>query len=96
MCSKNLLAFNFLINSLRHRKYGARGGIHEFFVSKTRTSEVRVRDFDTNNERIGFKMEKCSQEMSQLSLSLSCWMRHPVIFLLLPRLLVGCRPLKLN
>ena len=28
--------------SLRHRKCGVRGFIHELFVSKTRTSEVRA------------------------------------------------------
>ena len=30
------------IYSLRHRKCGVRGFIHELFVSKTRTSEVRA------------------------------------------------------
>ena len=30
------------IYSLRHRKCGARGYMHELFVSKTRTSEVRA------------------------------------------------------
>ena len=32
----------FHIYSLRHRNCGVRGFIHELFVSKTRTSEVRA------------------------------------------------------
>ena len=31
-----------VVYSLHHRKCGVRGFIHELFVSKTRTSEVRV------------------------------------------------------
>ena len=37
--------------SLRHRKCGVRGFIHELFVSKPeRARYERVRAFDTNNE----------------------------------------------
>ena len=36
--------FGFRKYSLRHRKCGVRGFIHELFVSKTRTSEVRASD----------------------------------------------------
>ena len=37
--------------SLRHRKCGVRGYIHELFVSKPeRARYERVRAFDTNNE----------------------------------------------
>ena len=39
------------IYSLRHRKCGVRGFIHELFVSKPeRARYERVRVFDTNNE----------------------------------------------
>ena len=39
------------IYSLRHRKCGVRGFIHELFVSKPeRARYERVRAFDTNNE----------------------------------------------
>ena len=39
------------IYSLRHRKCGVRGYIHELFVSKPeRARYERVRAFDTNNE----------------------------------------------
>ena len=41
----------FDIYSLRHRKCGVRGFIHELFVSKPeRARYERVRAFDTNNE----------------------------------------------
>ena len=36
------LIYPYHIYSLRHRKCGVRGFIHELFVSKTRTSEVRA------------------------------------------------------
>ena len=35
-------ALRFHKYSLRHRKCGVRGYMHELFVSKTRTSEVRA------------------------------------------------------
>ena len=42
---------NSYIYSLRHRKCGVRGFIHELFVSKLeRARYERVRAFDTNNE----------------------------------------------
>ena len=41
----------YVIYSLRHRKCGVRGFIHELFVSKPeRARYERVRAFDTNNE----------------------------------------------
>ena len=45
------LFFECHIYSLRHRKCGVRGFIHELFVSKPeRARYERVRAFDTNNE----------------------------------------------
>ena len=49
--------YHIYTGSLRHRKCGVRGYMHELFVLKTRMSEVRaryerVRAFDTKNECI--------------------------------------------
>ena len=45
------------IYSLRHRKCGLRGYIHELFVSKPeRASYERVRAFDTNNDFVNWNV----------------------------------------
>ena len=40
------------IYSLRHRKCGIRGYMHELFVSKTRTSEVRASEGFWHKQRV--------------------------------------------